>query len=267
MQRKFHYIFGPVYSWRLGVSVGIDLLSGEEKICNFNCEYCQLGETKNYQTERKIFVSSDTIIEEVKAFPEREFDYYTFSSSGEPTLASNLGEVIERLKEYVPDKKIAVITNASLVRREDVRKDLSLADFVLAKVDAIDEGMLKRVNSPVAGLGIDDILSGIKEFKKDYRGKLALQIMFVKNNANQAAQIAQMAKEINPQEVQLNTPLRPSSSKPLSERELEEIEKEFILREINCKTVYKTKKEKIMPLDVENTEKRHGKFSFSEEKK
>ncbi len=265
MQRTFKYIFGPVYSWRLGISVGIDLLSNDAKVCNFNCEYCQLGETVQYRTDRKVFVPTADIMEEIKAFPEEKFDYYTFSSSGEPTLAQNIGEVIRALKSFRPEKKVAVITNASLLSQEAVRCDLFEADLVLAKLDACSPESLKLINSPSEDISWEAIVEGIKHFRKEFHGTLALQIMFVADNKDQAAQIAMVAAELAPDEVQLNTPLRPCPVSPLSEEELAAIKKEFSGVNAVCKTVYEAKKQTVKPLDEENTRKRHGNVSFSED--
>lgn len=267
MQTKYQYIFGPVYSWRLGVSVGIDLLSGDHKICNFSCEYCQLGPTKDYQAARKEFVSTEKVLQEIRAFPEKVFDFYTFSSSGEPTLASNLGDVISRLKNFYPEKKVAVITNSALIHQKDVQSDLMPADYVLAKVDACDEASLKKINAPVENIRFSKIWEGIKNFGQIFEGKLALQIMFVENNRELAVKIAKIAQLINPQEIQINTPLRPCSSKPLPENELDDIKKEFVALGLDCKTVYEAKRQEIRPVSVQATQKRHGKMSFSEEKK
>jgi wyosine [tRNA(Phe)-imidazoG37] synthetase (radical SAM superfamily) len=262
MRTKFRYLFGPVYSWRLGVSVGIDLLSAEQKTCNFNCVYCQLGETPAYHAERAVFVPTAAVLKEIDAFPETVFDYYTFSSSGEPTLALNLGEVVAALKERAPDKKIAVITNASLLGRDDVQKDLQPIDFVLAKVDAATETDLQKINAPQEGLRLKDVLAGIKAFRREFAGALALQIMFIADNQSKARDIARIAQDIRPDEIQINTPLRPCSCKPLSEEDLKRIKQEFSDIPCRCRTVYEAQMQDIKPLNVKDTQKRHGNVEF-----
>ncbi len=133
--QSFQYIFGPVYSWRLGNSLGIDPLSSPDKICNMDCIYCQLGKTAQLTHERKIYVPLEALMDEIRQIPLDLADYITFSGRGEPTLALNLGEMIRGVKAARPEK-VAVITNSSLMHLQAVRDDLMAADFVLAKLDA-----------------------------------------------------------------------------------------------------------------------------------
>ncbi|MCM8765044.1 MAG: radical SAM protein, partial [Candidatus Omnitrophica bacterium] len=110
----FRYIYGPVSSWRLGASLGIDLLSWKKKICSFNCVYCQIGKTDIFSCERRIFVPTDEVINEFKQLPEVEIDYYTFSGRGEPTLARNLKEVAEWIRKEKKGR-CALLTNSSTI--------------------------------------------------------------------------------------------------------------------------------------------------------
>jgi len=255
MENKFKYVFGPLFSWRLGRSIGIDLVSMPDKICNFNCGYCQLGETVRYQDNREEFVSTEEVLREIIAFPRVDVDYYTFSSSGEPTLAKNLGEVIGELKR-IKKEKIAVITNASLIAREDVQKDLLEADYVLAKMDACSQKKFMEVNAPLSEIKFHEIIDGLKSFRLKYQGILALQIMFVESNKDNAEEISGIAKEIDPDEVQINTPLRPSELRPLSKEEIDNILVYF--SGFKCKNVYDAEKKYVSPINVEDTKNRHG---------
>ena len=124
-------IYGPVSSWRLGRSLGIDLLNTNVKTCSFDCVYCQLGETIQVVTQPKEFISLEQLGRELKAVSQIEADHATFSGMGEPTLASNLGEAIDMVKSVL-DLPIAVLTNSSLMFREDVRGELDRADVVVA---------------------------------------------------------------------------------------------------------------------------------------
>ena len=254
--KKFQYIYGPVPSWRLGYSLGIDPVSTGEKVCSFDCVYCQIGKPGPLRDKRRIFIKCEDIIEELNSLPPLKIDYITFSGAGEPTLAANLGEMIRAIKN-IRQEKIAVISNASLLYREDVRKDLLAADLVMAKLDAPTQDILTAVNRPIGTIDIGHILSGIKEFKRVYKGKLALQIMFVEQNKKHAQAIARIAGEICPDEVQINTPLRPSKAKPLSEAELDRIESYF--DGLNTISVYKAEKKNIKPISDEDTLKRRGK--------
>ena len=251
------YIYGPVSSWRLGKSLGIDLISGD-KSCSFDCIYCQLGKTITYVTERQIFAPTAQVLQEFDSLPKLNIDYVTFSGCGEPTLAANLGEVISEIKKRTKTR-IAVLTNSSLMRDPEVRKELGLADLISAKLDAPDEKIFKIINRPVKALSFQDIIEGIKEFNKEFPGRLALQIMFVPENKDSASKLADLAKEIKPAEVHINTPLRPSATKPLSKEELLKIKALFSPLKAYC--VYDVEMPEVKPLDFKETIKRRpGKF-------
>jgi wyosine [tRNA(Phe)-imidazoG37] synthetase (radical SAM superfamily) len=174
---------------------------------------------------------------------------------GEPTLAKNLGEVIKGIKR-IRREPVAVLTNSSLIYREDVRKELSLADYVALKLDASSQGSLEAVNRPRPDIKFDDILDGIKKFRAHYKGALALQIMFIEENKDQAARLAHLACSIKPDEVQINTPLRPSGVRPLSKKDLSKIKKDFLKecgpavrdKKVRIISVYDAKKKDITPL-------------------
>lgn len=255
--KTYKYIYGPVPSWRLGSSLGIDPLSRSEKVCTFDCIYCQIGKTDILTDKRGVFVKVSDIVEEIDSLPPLEIDYMTFSGTGEPTLAKNLGQMIKALKKIRNDK-IAVLTNSSLMHRKDVQEDLFTADFIVAKLDATIQSVFELVNKPVGTVKIDTIIKAIKEFKSCYLGKLALQIMFMAENKKHAKEIAEIAREIKPDEVQLNTPLRPCRIEPLSEAELDAIGNYFT--GLNVVSVYKTEKKKIKPISSEDTLKRRGKI-------
>ncbi len=256
MTRNYKYIYGPVPSWRLGSSLGVDPISQDEKICTFDCVYCQLGKTRFLSSERKLFVSEDKIIEEISSLPPVKIDYITFSGTGEPTLAENLGRMIKAVKQ-IRREKVAVLTNSSLLHREDVMKDLFLADFVVAKLDASCEETFELVNRPVKIVKMKTVIKAIKDFRSCYIGKLALQVMFIEQNKKYAKEIARIAKEINPDEVQINTPLRPCGVKPLTKSEIEAIERHFT--GLNTVSVYKAEKRTIRPISSEDTLRRRGK--------
>ncbi len=254
---KYKYIYGPVPSWRLGSSLGVDPVSQKDKICTFGCVYCQLGPTKNYSTERKLFIPAGEIAGEIRALPQDLYmDYITFSGAGEPALALNLGEMIRAVKKERKEKT-AVITNSSLLSWSDVMADVSEADFVIAKLDASSYAMFASINRPAAGIGFEKIISSLAAFRRFYRKKFALQIMFIDENKKHAAEIAGIARGINPDEVQLNTPLRPCGVRPLPPDEMEEIEGFF--SGLNAVTVYKAEKKKVKSISSKETLKRRGK--------
>ena len=173
--------FGPVPSRRLGKSLGINNIPA--KTCSYSCVYCQLGRTINMATERQAFYTSEDIFREVKrkvdeaSSRNERVDYLTFVPDGEPTLDINLGKEISILKQI--EIPIAVITNASLIWREDVKENLLEMDLVSLKVDAVSEDLWRRVNRPHKDLKLDAILEGIREFANEFEGTVISETMLI----------------------------------------------------------------------------------------
>jgi wyosine [tRNA(Phe)-imidazoG37] synthetase (radical SAM superfamily) len=260
-QPKYKYIYGPVSSWRLGRSLGIDPISSFQKTCTFDCVYCQSGRTEVFSCQREIFVPTEALIHELRSLPEVPVDYITFAGNGEPTLAKNLGGMIRAVK-IVRSEKVAVITNASLIDRQDVVEDLLLADLVEAKLDASSAESFKAVNRPMPEIRWENMVEGLKAFRKVYKGYLTLQVMFVASNKACASALAKIARQIGPNEVEINTPLRACDVKPLSIEGLEEITAIFrgiCGAGIKVRSVYEVKREKIQPFCQPSTERRRGK--------
>ena len=244
-------IYGPVPSWRLGRSLGIDLLSTKGKTCSFNCVYCQLGRTVHSLGERKKFVSLDKLTKELEAVKDTSVDYVTFSGVGEPTLASNLGEAIGMVKSIL-ELPVAVLTNSSLMTRDDVRHELALADVVVAKMDAPNEKLFHQINRPSVECTLNEITEAIALFRQEYQGKLALQIMFIEANKGYAPEMARIAKRLSPNEVQINTPLRPCAVQPLAPEDISTIREAFSdVRGVV--TIYEAPRPEVVPLNLEET--------------
>lgn len=262
MKPNYKYIFGPVPSWRLGSSLGIDLLSQEEKICNFDCVYCQVGRTKRYTINRKTYVSVDDVVAELATLPDMHIDYITFSGRGEPTLAANLGEAIKKIKS-IRKEPTAVLTNSALMDKQEVRSELALADFVIAKLDACSKKLLEIVNRPAGSIDLKSIVEGIRIFKQHHQTKLALQMMFTESNKPFVDQFISLVNYIHPEEVQINTPLRSCGVKPLSMQEIARIRELFCSScdNINVVTVYDERAHKnVISMSDEQTLKRRGKI-------
>ncbi|MEM0950673.1 MAG: radical SAM protein [Cyanobacteria bacterium P01_H01_bin.74] len=200
-------VYGPVKSWRVGSSLGIDMLL-ETSTCSFNCIYCQLGNIQLKTAERMIYVPTAQLERDLRLSDWPSADIITFSGSGEPTLALNLAEAIYLVKEYT-QKPVMVLTNATLLDDDAVIADLQSADIVACKLDAGSEASLKQMNRPVNGITLASIVSGIKKLKTRYSGKLALQCMFMPTNIKELESMAELINDIQPDEVQLNTPKRP----------------------------------------------------------
>ena len=172
-------MYGPVESWRFGKSLGIDLIM-DPSTCSFNCTYCQLGFIQRITKERKLFVPTKKVIDDFKANNWQECDVVTFSGSGEPTLATNIGEVIKEIKKITSSKiPITILTNATLFNDPKVRADVLDADVISIKLDAPDDKTLQAINRPADGINLDLILSGVPELKREFKGKLQVKIMFM----------------------------------------------------------------------------------------
>jgi len=250
-------IYGPVPSWRLGRSLGIDLLSTKGKTCSFDCLYCQLGRTAHPLAERKEFVPLERLTSELDRIRPLDADYATFSGVGEPTLASNLGQAIELARRTLR-LPVAVLTNSSLMPEEAVRSQLALADFVVAKLDAPSEDVFRLVNRPTSPYSLHETLQGIRLFRSHYRGKLALQMMFISQNRGCAALIAKLAAELSPDEVQINTPLRECSVDPLPPEDVAAIKDEFKGLGVVV-TVYEAHRPRVVPMNAKETLRRRPK--------
>ncbi len=228
------HIFGPVSSRRLGLSLGIDLI-GQVKTCNLNCIYCELFRTKNLSVKRKIFVKTEKVINDLKKFllKKQKIDYITISGNGEPTLALNLGEVISKIKK-ITNIKVAVITNGTLLFNKNVRNNLKKADVVLPSLDAGTEKTFLKVNRPYKDFNFNKMVKGLITFSKEYKGKIWLEIMLVKNindNENELKSIKKIIDRLhNIEKIQLNTVVRAGSEKnacAVSEKKLKKLKNIF----------------------------------------
>jgi len=189
------------------MSLGVDLIL-ETSVCSFNCIYCQLGKIQRLSNERRLFVSTDQVIQDFRASLWREADIITYSGSGEPTLAVNLGECAREIRKIASIPQLA-LTNGTLLDQLAVMDDLSVMDKVFVKLDAGEEEMFQRINRPVKGISLAKILENIRNFRQNYNGYLGIQVMFLPTNLQQREKLAQILLEIHPDEAQLNTPKRP----------------------------------------------------------
>ena len=228
-EKKWNYIFGPVPSRRLGLSLGVDVIP--KKVCTLDCVYCEVGMTDKRALRRREYFPADAIIAEIEESlaGRSALDHVTFSGSGEPTLNSKLGEIIRAVKQ-VTSVPVAVLTNGTLFWLEDVRYDLAAADVVLPSLDAVSQDVFERIDRPHPQLRIDQIIAGLKEFRAEYKGKIWLEIMFARGYNDDEREILGLRdaiEQIQPDKVQLNTVVRPPSESgvgPVSEAKLKEIQ-------------------------------------------
>jgi wyosine [tRNA(Phe)-imidazoG37] synthetase (radical SAM superfamily) len=212
----FSSVYGPVSSWRYGRSLGIDPI-GAVSICSFNCVYCQLGEIEQKTCDRAIYVPTAKILDDLQQFAPWDVDILTLSGSGEPTLALNLGKILTSIQQCTGCPTL-VLTNGTLLKNPDVRQALAKANKVSIKLDASSPDQLRRINRPVAGVDLGQILEGIQKFRAEFTGELAIQTMVLAAwDAGIQANYMHLMQDLAPDEIQLNTPKRP---KPLS-RQLE----------------------------------------------
>jgi len=210
--------YGPVPSRRLGQSLGINNIP--PKICTYSCVYCQVGRTLSMQVNREKFYRPEDILRSVENKIDEarkkgeHIDYLAFVPDGEPTLDSNLGKEIELLKSL--HFKIAVITNATLLWKEDVRDDLSEADWVSVKIDAVSPGIWRKIDRPHKALRLDTILEGILKFSQSFDGTLATETMLINDlndGSDEIEKIARFISEVKPKKSYLSIPTRPPAEK------------------------------------------------------
>ncbi len=212
----YQYLFGPVPSRRLGISLGLDLIP--MKTCTLNCVYCECGRTTDLTLERKEWVPTKKVIEELDDYlqnnPTPEF--ITFSGSGEPTLHSGVGEILDflTLKKKTYSFKTAVLTNGTLLNDPQVCRELLQADVVAPSLDAATGHAFKKVNRPHPKLRIEDIIAGEIAFRKEYSGEIWLEVFIVpgvNDNEQELTALKEAILQIKPDIVQLNTLDRPGA--------------------------------------------------------
>jgi wyosine [tRNA(Phe)-imidazoG37] synthetase (radical SAM superfamily) len=226
------YVYGPVPSRRLGFSLGVDVVP--YKTCSLDCVYCQLGKTTRKTVDRKLYTQKDAVRREVQEALNKKqpIDYITFSGSGEPTLNSEIGALIGEAKEITP-VPVVVLTNGTLLFREDVQNDLAEADIVMPSLDAASQQVFENINRPHKSLHVHTIIEGFKKFRERYNGQIWLEIMLVKDfndSRDELLFLRKAASEICPDKIYLNTVVRPPSeiyAKPLSQDEMISVKKYF----------------------------------------
>ena len=207
-------VFGPVPSRRLGRSLGINNIP--PKICSYSCVYCQLGRSLSMVNHRGEYYNPEElgkeVLDSVQSLVQNneKIDYLTIVPDGEPTLDQNLGRLIDILK--TSEVKVAVITNSTLIDDPEVRQDLSKADLVSIKVDAVDQKTWKKIDRPYGRIDLENILSGIKTFAGEFGGELLTETMLVKDlndDQENCQKNAAFLASINPDSSYLSIPTRP----------------------------------------------------------
>ncbi len=224
----YKYLFGPVPSRRLGMSLGVDLVP--HKVCSLNCVYCECGRTTDLTIERKEYIPYDEVVSEISHYLKHNPnpDYFTFSGSGEPTLNSRIGDVLHFIKSNskVP---VAVLTNGTLFYDKIVRAELLEADVVLPSLDAAEELVFRKINRPWRKLDIPGYINGLVDFRNEYKGQIWLEVLIIPG-LNDTEENLWALKEaflkIRPDEIQLNTLDRPGTAENIrtaTRKELQDI--------------------------------------------
>ncbi len=210
----YKYLFGPVPSRRLGMSLGVDLVP--RKVCSLDCVYCEVGATTKLTIERKEYILYDKVTKELEHYfsTSPEPDYITFSGSGEPTLNSRIGDVLEFIKRKKPHIPIAVLTNGTLFHDRNVRRELLNAAVVLPSLDAALDSSFQKINKPESQLNIETYIQGLEDFRNEYTGEIWLEILIIpgyNDSKENLTSLKKAFKRINPNRIQLNTLDRPGS--------------------------------------------------------
>jgi len=210
----YKYLFGPVPSRRLGMSLGVDLVP--KKVCSLDCVYCEVGHTTKLTTERKEYILYDKVAAELKHYfaHNPNPDYITFSGSGEPTLNAKIGEVLRFIKQEKPDIPIAVLTNGTLLYDKKVRNELISASVVLPSLDAATESTFRKINRPAPQLTAEKYIQGLIDFRKAFSGQIWLEVFIIpgyNDNTNDLKALKNAFEQISPDQIQLNTLDRPGT--------------------------------------------------------
>jgi len=210
----YKYLFGPVPSRRLGMSLGVDLVP--KKVCSLDCVYCEVGKTTKLTLDRKQYIKEDKIKEELKDYFENnpEPDYITFSGSGEPTLNSCIKNIIDFIKQNKPNIPIALLTNGTMLFDKDVRDAVKNVDVVLPSLDAATENAFQKINRPAKNLLISKYIDGLINFRNEFKGKIWLEVFILPDYNDSKEELLELKKaiqKIKPDSIQLNTLDRPGT--------------------------------------------------------
>ena len=224
---QYNTLFGPVPSRRLGISLGIDLVP--MKTCTLNCIYCECGESTHLTLERREYVPFATVKQELSIYFENNPppDYITFSGSGEPTLNSRIGDVLHFIKNHIHDIPVALLTNGTLFSQKQVREDIKAATVIIPSLDAATEKVFRKINRPSPHLKVDTIIQGLIQLRKEYRGKIWLEIFIVpgmNDTEQELTALKQAIDKIKPDQVQINTLDRPGPVPTLRAATRQELE-------------------------------------------
>lgn len=218
MQAQPNFIYGPVPSRRLGLSLGVDLVP--YKVCSYDCVYCQIGRTPETTLERRPYVTADIIASQLKQRLDAGArpDHITLGGSGEPTLNSDIKRIIKDIQR-ISNIPVALLTNGSLLNDPEVRKDICAADVVLPSFDACDAEIFLKINRPHKNIRFEDTAQGLIKFRQEYKGLIWIEIFFVDGiNADEETvkRYLPWMEKFRPDKIHLNTAVRPTAESGIS---------------------------------------------------
>ena len=231
---EHRFLFGPVPSRRLGMSLGVDPVPF--KTCTLDCVYCECGKTTVYEIERQEFFPVADLIVQLDQFlsSNPQLDYVTFAGSGEPTLYSKLGELINYVRSNYPQYKTALLTNGTLFYQESLIEEVLGLDLIIPSLDAATEESFAAINRPDNRLNLKRITNGLVNLRKVFTGQIWLEIFIVpgvNDNEHELNALSEVSRRINPDRVQINSLDRPGTESwvaGLGQQELQRIKQYFL---------------------------------------
>lgn len=232
MKKKYKYLFGPVPSRRFGLSLGVDLTPF--KTCSFDCVFCQLGQTTSKVIQRKAYVPTDEVIHELHQWSKQDehIDYVTLAGSGEPTLHSEFGDILQYIREFLKFPSV-LLTNSSLLSLPAVQRAALFADVVKVSLSVWDDESYARINRPHENLKFQSLVEGLITFRSLYDKEMRMEVFIMdalNSDVKDVEKIAEIANKIHPDYVELNTAVRPVESdivKPVSSEKLADLTRLF----------------------------------------
>lgn len=205
-------VFGPVTSRRFGISLGVDL-SPQRKQCNFDCLYCELSPAKPVSSIDGSPLPDayiKAILDGLEQYPKTEF--ITLTANGEPTLYPYLNELVDKIKALHVKQKLLILSNGSTIINPEIVSVLHKIDVVKLSLDAVSQKIFKRIDRPIKGLHVNDIIDALERFSGEYKGELVLEVLVVSgvnDSTEEFEKINQIITSINPTRVDVGTIARP----------------------------------------------------------
>ncbi|UCD93536.1 MAG: radical SAM protein [Candidatus Zixiibacteriota bacterium] len=193
---NYRYVKGVGKSDRLGDVLSVDF--SPVKVCSFDCIYCGLGRTTDKTLQRRAFYPVEEVFDEIRDWVSHNSppDYVLLTGSGEPTLYTELGRLVRLVKSGFPGVKSYIYSNGSLLYYEDVRKDISAFDLIMINLNTDDEDTFQRICRPHHDTGLDRVIDGIKQLRKEYTGPLWMDVILVKGVNTQVSALENLMDTI-----------------------------------------------------------------------